>query len=119
MHHQRVRLHRGAPDAAAQLVQLREAEELRVLHDDRVDVGNVDPVLHDCGGHQHVRLAEREVDDPPLEVAQPAVRVREARLGHEAREEVHLALHVLDARHDVKDLGWGWRWGWGQYGGWG
>mmetsp|Transcript_16887 Transcript_16887/g.49468 ORF Transcript_16887/g.49468 Transcript_16887/m.49468 type:complete len:247 (-) Transcript_16887:8-748(-) len=74
VHHQRVRLHRGAPDAAAQLVQLREAEELRVLHDDRVDVGDVDPVLHDCGGHQHVRLAEREVDDPPLEVAQPACR---------------------------------------------
>ena len=53
------------------------------------------------------RVREGSVPRTRLEVAQLAVRVREARLGDEAREEVHLALHVLDARHDVKDLGRG------------
>ena len=46
---------------AAQLMHLREAEEVRVLHDERVDVGDVDAVLHDRRRHHDVGLAERVV----------------------------------------------------------
>ena len=50
-----------------ELVELREAEELRRLHDDRVDVWDVDAILEDRRCDEDVRLAEREVDDALLE----------------------------------------------------
>ena len=43
----RIRLMVRAPDASAQLIELREAELVGVVDDDRVDVGDVDPVLDD------------------------------------------------------------------------
>jgi hypothetical protein len=45
------------PDAPAKLVQLREAEAVRAMDDDRVGRGNIDPAFHDGGGEQHVIFA--------------------------------------------------------------
>ena len=104
MEEERVRLQVGAADAAAQLVELREAEEVRVLHDERVDVWDVDAVLHDGRRDHHVRGAHREVDDPVLEVAQPRVGVRDGRVGQRLLQLLHLRLDLLDPGHHVEDL---------------
>jgi hypothetical protein len=50
------------PDAAADLVELREAEAVGALDDDRVAVGDVDARLDDRGAHEHVVAAGDEVE---------------------------------------------------------
>ena len=100
IHHVGVGALPRAPDAAAQLVQLREPETVRVIDHDGVRVGNVEPGLDDGRAQQHVDLA----------VAEPAhhrrehpfrhlpVRNLDARLGHERAEPIG---HGLDARDTV------------------
>ena len=49
------------PYATAQLIELRVREKKgRVVDDDRVGVGNIQPILDDCGADQHIRLARSE-----------------------------------------------------------
>ena len=48
---------RAAAHAATQLVQLREAEALGVLHDHHGGVGHVDANFNDRGGDQHIDFA--------------------------------------------------------------
>ena len=47
----------GAADAAAQLVELRQAEHVGALDDQGVGGGNVQAGFHDIGGDQHIHLA--------------------------------------------------------------
>ena len=54
-----VRLMVRTPDAAAQLVELRQAELVGVVDDHRIDVGNVDSVLDDRRGDENVELRLR------------------------------------------------------------
>ena len=54
-----VRLRSRAPDAALELVELGQAETLRVLNDERVGVRVVDAALDDRGGHGRVDLVLR------------------------------------------------------------
>ena len=58
----------AAADPAAQLVQLGEPERVAALDDQRVGVGDVQPVLDDRGADQHVVLAVPE----PVDGASPA-----------------------------------------------
>ena len=55
-HEDAVRLVAAAPHAAAQLVQLREAEPLGVLNHHHRGVGHVNAYLNDGGGKQDLRL---------------------------------------------------------------
>ena len=59
---------RPAPDAPAQLVELRQAEVGRVVDDDRVGVGNVQPILDDGRADQHVDLARGEIEHHVLKL---------------------------------------------------
>src|SRR6266542_5565793 len=58
----------GAADAAAELVQLGEAEGVGAVDDQRVGRGDVDARLDDGGAHQHVVGLVPEVDHDPLEL---------------------------------------------------
>ena len=55
----RVRAPRGAPDPAAELVELGEPERVRPVDDDRVRVRDVEAGLDDRRAHEDVRLAAR------------------------------------------------------------
>src|SRR5207247_738142 len=80
----------GAPDASAELIELREAVAIRAIDDDRVRVGNVEPVLHDRRRQQDVELSRDEIEHGPLEhlFFHLAVADDDARLGHQSLYEV-------------------------------
>ncbi len=90
-------------DPAPQLVELREAEQVRAVDDHRVHGRHVEPALDDRRAHEHVVLASGEVEHDALEPAlvHLAVRDRDARLGHEL---AHLRGDVLDVLHPVVDV---------------
>ena len=62
-----VGLARGAADAAAQLVHLRQPQAVGVEHDHGVDARDVDAVLDDGGGEQDAELAGDEVHQVALD----------------------------------------------------
>ena len=69
----------AAADAAAQLVQLADAEPVGIHHEHDRGVGHVDADLDDGGAHQHVDLAraERRHHGVLLVGGQPAVHQAE------------------------------------------
>ena len=89
----------GAPDAPAQLIQLREAEVVGVVDDQRVRVGHVQAGLDDRRAQQHVVLVLVEVEHHVLQrvLAHLAMADRDARLGHELREPGIALVDRLDA----------------------
>jgi hypothetical protein len=52
----RIRPQLRPPDASAQLIQLRQAEHVRAVDDQRVRSRNIEPGFHDRGRQQHIRL---------------------------------------------------------------
>ena len=76
-----------AADAAAQLVQLREAEAVGALDDDRVGGRHVDAGLDDRRAHEQVDALRVELAHHVLEVALAHLAVRDGdpRLGQRAR----------------------------------
>ncbi len=87
-----------APDAAAQLVQLRQAELVGAIDHYRIRVRVVDAGLDDGRAQQHVGALRGEVAHHPLELAlgHLAVRHRDARLGQQARKALAHALDGVD-----------------------
>ena len=81
--HRRAR--RRTAHAAAQLVELRQAELVGAVDDDGVDVGNVQPALDDRRADQYVELAlgKGQHDCSELPLRHLAVTHGDARLGHE------------------------------------
>ncbi len=79
---QAVRLLRAAPDAAAQLVQLREAEAVGLLHDHHRRVRNVDTDLDHRRRDEHVEVAGLEARHQlaPLGRLDAAVQAADAEL---------------------------------------
>jgi hypothetical protein len=59
----------GTPDAAADLVQLAQAERVGALHDERVRLRNVDAGLDDRRRDEHVGVAGQERVHALLEIA--------------------------------------------------
>ena len=102
----RVRALAGAADAAAQLVQLRQAVLVGAVDDDRVRVRDVEAGLDDRRADEHVGAALPEVVDDLLErvLAHLAVRDGDARLGHELGELRRDALDRLHAVVHEEDL---------------
>ena len=66
----RVGLLGAATDAAAQLVELREAERARAVDDDRVHVRDVEAGFDDRRAHEDVVVLVGKVNHHPLEPAQ-------------------------------------------------
>ncbi len=101
-----VRLVVRAADAAAQLVQLREAEPVGAVDDDGVGVRVVDAGLDDGRAQQHVVPLLRELAHHALQLALAhlAVRDRDARLRQQAREPVVRVLDGVDLVVQVVDL---------------
>src|SRR5690606_40000599 len=60
---------RGAADATAELVELRESQRVGAVDEDGVGVGDVQPALHDRGAQEHVDLAVDEAGDHLLQGA--------------------------------------------------
>ena len=96
----RVRALTAAADAAAQLVELREPEQVGAVDDERVHRRHVETALDDRRAHEHVVLVLPELLHDPLEPAlvHLPVRDRDARLGHEL---AHVVGDVLDVLHAV------------------
>ena len=69
------RRHLAAPDAAAELVELREPEPIRALDDHHRRLGHVDPDLDDRRADEHVQVAVAEARHLGVAVGglQPAV----------------------------------------------
>ena len=90
----------AAADAAAQLVQLRQAELVGARHHDGVGGGHVDAGFDDGGAQQQVVALRHKVAHHPLQLAlgHLAVGDRNARLGQQLFE---LLLAVLDGVHLV------------------
>ena len=74
-----------AADAAAQLVQLREAELVGAIDDDRVRGGHVDAALDDRRADQQVAALVIEVEHDLLQLALAHLPVADgdARFGYE------------------------------------
>ena len=77
-HQVAVGLRVAAADAAAQLVQLGEAEAVRAEHHHRVRPRHVEPALDDARGEQDVALAGREADHRLVDLARRHLAVRDA-----------------------------------------
>ena len=90
----------ASTDATAQLVELREAEQIGAVDDERVHRRHVDAALDDRRAHEHVELVLPEVEHDPFEPAlvHLPVRDRDARLGH---ERAHVLGDELDVAHAV------------------
>ena len=96
----------GAPDAAAQLVELGEAEHVGPVHDEGVGGGDVEAGFDDGGGEQHVELALVERGHHVLELPRRhlAMSDRHLGLGHLGIEEALHLRQILDPRHHIEGL---------------
>ena len=97
---QRIGAQLRAPDAAAQLIELREAEHVGAMHDQRVGGGNVEAGLDDRGRQQDVVFAvvERRHDVLDHGRRHLAVGDRDLHLRHVLVEELLDPGEILDAR---------------------
>ena len=98
-HKVRVCLRGRAANTALELVELCQAQALRVLDDQRVGRCVVDAALHDGRGDEHVDLLGRELDHHVLDLARAhlAVRHAHARLGRGLVHARHGIIDGLDA----------------------
>ena len=96
VHDESVCLAARTPDAAAELIELRQPVALRVVDDNGIDVRNVYSGLNDGGRNEHVRLA----------VDQRQHAVFDLGLLHPAVDVVHVDLreHFLDLRGNVRNV---------------
>ena len=96
----------AAPDPAAQLVELGQAEAVGAVDDDRVRPRDVQAVLHDGGGDQHVGLVVGELHHHLLEPAlgQLAVGGDDPRLGDHLPDRPGQRRQRLDAVVHHEDL---------------
>ena len=105
-HKVRVCLRGRAAHAALKLVELCQAQTLRVLDDERVGGRVVDAALHDGRGDEHIDLFGRELDHHVLDLARAhlAVRHAHARLGRGLVHACHGVVDGLDAVGHVVHL---------------
>ena len=102
----RVRLMVRAADAAAQLVQLRQAQAIGAIDDDGVGRRDIDAALDDRRADQHVELAMVEIEHHLLELALRHLPMADAHFGlrQQLAQVFGHGLDVLDAIVDEIDL---------------
>jgi hypothetical protein len=88
----------AASDAAAQLVELGQAECVGAVDQDRVDAGQVEAALDDGGAEQHVVLTAHEGDHLLLELPLGHLTVRHENpyLGDQSRQQLRQASDRAD-----------------------
>ena len=103
---QRIGAQLGAPDAAAQLIKLRQAEPVGAMHDQRIGGRNVEAGLDDGRRQQHVIFAVVEGRHDVVEHGRRhlAVRDRDAHLRNILVEKLLGARQILDARTHIERL---------------
>ena len=96
----------GAADAAADLVELREAERVGALDDQRVGLRDVDARLDDGRRDEHVGVSAKERVHLLLELALAHLSVRdeEAQFGRELLQLLRDLLDRLDAVVQIERL---------------
>ena len=96
----------AAADAAAQLIELAQAEHIGAVDDQRIDAGHVDARFDDVGGQQHVVLLIAEGGHHLLQLGgrQPAMGDRAFHLGHQLGDAIGHPVDVGQPRADVEDL---------------
>ena len=94
-HKVRVGLRGRAAHTALELVELCQAQALRVLDDQRVGGRVVDAALHDGRGDEHIDLFGRELDHHVLDLARAHLAVR--------HPHACLGRGLVHARHGVVD----------------
>ncbi len=93
-------------DAAAKLVQLRQAIAICAIDDDRVRVRDVETVLDDRRREEHIVLVRDEIDHDPLELVFTHLAMTDSDLGfgHEPRDQIAEGVDRLDAVVNEVDL---------------
>ena len=94
------------PDAAAQLVELGQAEAVGAVDDQRVGARDVEPAFDDRGRQQHVIFAVVEGAHPLLDLGRAHLAVRGDRLhlGHLLAQPFLDVGQIGDARRDEEAL---------------
>src|SRR6266540_828875 len=102
----RVRGHVGSPDTSADLVQLRQAELIRALDDQRVRLGDVESGLDDRRRDERIRVAAEEGVHLLLQLALSHLPVRdeEAQVRTELPQLLRRLVDGLDAVVEVEAL---------------
>src|SRR5258708_31938616 len=87
-----------SPDAAPQLMDLRQAEPIRAVDDDGVRRRHVDAAFDDGGTDENVEAPMIEVEHELFQItfAHLAVAHRDVRLGHELADRLRRFLDGLD-----------------------
>ena len=75
----------GTADPAAQLVQLGQPHLVGIMHDQRVDVRDIDAGLDDRRADQHIVLAHQEIENRFLQLLLRHLSVGRRPPGHRAR----------------------------------
>ena len=96
----------GSADAAAQLIELRQAVAIGAIDDDGVRVRDVEPVFDDGRGDEHVVLVRHEVEHRLFELLFAHLAVADDQLGlrHQTRDQVGKRVDRLHAVVDDVDL---------------
>ena len=95
-----------APDPAAQLIELGQAEMIGAVDDHRVGVGDIEARLDNRRADQHVDAILDELAHHVLELMllHLAVRDRDFRLGHDRAQMARHVVDILDPVVDEKHL---------------
>ena len=103
---QRIGAQFRAADAAAQLIELRQAEAVGAMHDQRVRGRNIETGFDDRGGEQHIVFAVVEGRHDVVERARRhlPVRHRDAHFRHALVEEILGTREIFDARANIEGL---------------
>ena len=93
-------------DAAAELVELRKAEAVGALDEDRVAVGDVEAALDDRRADEHVVAARDKVGHDPFQflVVHLPVADGDAEVGQELAQATRHQIDRQDAVVQVEDL---------------
>ena len=96
----------AASHAAAQLVQLRQAEAICAPHDHGVGARHVEPGFDDVGGQQHIAAPGRKFGHRSVERVggHLAMGLDDLAFGEQLGETRGDHRHVLDPRHDHEAL---------------
>ena len=96
----------GAADAAAQLIELGQAEHIGAVNDQGVGGGNVEARFHDSGGEQHIEFPVIETGHDVFQFGgrHAAMGGAEFYLGDILAQELAHFGEIGDARDDIEAL---------------